>query len=128
MTLPDISPRDAAPIIQGLIKAHGIISDPARHTTGENARDINGNRITPYSTEAVCFCSIGVVEHVFRHSYAKERHALEMLKHFMCPDSLTTIHGLNDLLTHDQLMDRWSKALTQIKEHYRYDQQTVQAA
>lgn len=33
-------------------------------TQAAYARDINGYRVSPRSTDAVCFCSIGAIQHV----------------------------------------------------------------
>jgi len=47
-----------------LEKARELISDPARWTKGAVARDLNGEPIEEFSSDAVCFCSIGVVSSV----------------------------------------------------------------
>lgn len=121
-TLPDhITDWDAAPLIQGLIQAANLISEPHNHSRHEAARTADGHKVHPWHDDAAQFCSVGAIQRVFRHSSSDEIWATRILGHFISRgDSYCSIHALNDLLPHDMLMVRWSEALTKMKEHYHY--------
>lgn len=47
-----------------LREAWHLIQQPGKWTQYTRARDLNGKSVEPTSHAAVCFCSIGAVEHV----------------------------------------------------------------
>lgn len=115
---PALEGKVSVRVIQGLLNACALISHPDNHTKGEYARDVRGRPVHPYDPAAVKFDTVGAVRRAFYHNASLEDIALKMLARFMHTDSL---HSLNDLLDHDDLMDRWSRALKEIKKVYDYD-------
>jgi hypothetical protein len=47
-----------------IARTYALIHDPARHTTGVEARNARGNRVSPTSKNAATFCLFGAEQRV----------------------------------------------------------------
>lgn len=52
--------------LTALRRARDLISDPARWTQGEFARDVEGVGVAPNSDKATCWCALGALRRVTR--------------------------------------------------------------
>jgi hypothetical protein len=50
--------------LETLKAARQLITDPAKWTQGEAARDHNGKGVLAYGEDAVCFCALGAIRNV----------------------------------------------------------------
>jgi hypothetical protein len=50
--------------LETLKAARQLISDPAKWTQGEFARDVDGNEVKAWSEDATCFCAYGAIQRV----------------------------------------------------------------
>lgn len=50
--------------LETLKAARQLISDPAKWTQGEYARDADGNEVKTWSENATCFCAYGAIQRV----------------------------------------------------------------
>lgn len=88
-------------------KALELISDEARWTKGESARNAEGQRCRPSEGAAVCWCSSGAIDH-FRQWKAGDlvRNALNV----GLPDAneeLVPLAHFNDTHTHAEVIAHW---------------------
>lgn len=96
-----------------LIKAKAIISNPDKWTQGAFARNYDGEEVSPISSQAVCFCSIGAL----KASVGKDQSEVTMFYLVNARDYLMKatpdgyIAVFNDEHTHEEVMAVWDKAI-----------------
>jgi hypothetical protein len=54
--------------LETLKAARQLISDPAKWTQGDFARDADGNEVNPNNDLATCYCSFGAIQFVNKES------------------------------------------------------------
>lgn len=94
-----------------LIAAKTVISDEANWTKGSFARDAEGVSLGDgYDNSAVCFCSLGAIEHVTKADIG-DTPAITYLSIAAFDISLSTIEELNDHSSHAMVMQMWDLAI-----------------
>ena len=92
---------------QILIEARELISDPARWTQGEMARDKNGDACI--ISHGIAFCSIGAINHVGILQPLKKDAAYEVLRSVV----RTYVSEWNDTHAHEEVLAAFDRAIEQ---------------
>jgi hypothetical protein len=90
-----------------LTKARELISDPARWTQGEYARDAKGAEVKPGSKYATCWCALGAVRKVTRRDSAAHGVLTALQKHCEGP----TVTLFNDGHDHADVLAMFDRAI-----------------
>lgn len=103
-------------LIDLLIRAREVISDPDRWTAHDFARNGVGHRVRPQDPTAVCFCSLGALAKVSKPVDASPGYTLVdeaefHLSQFMEGD----VPLFNDTRTHQEVLAAWDEAISDLK-------------
>ena len=99
--------------LETLKAARDLISDPARWTQGEYARDVNGSGIMPEDEDAFCFCSFGAIGKIYglNEDAAPFFHLANVCaKKFAQP-----VIDFNDTHTHAEVMALFDAAIAELE-------------
>ena len=95
-------------IKQLLIAARALIEKPEHWTQEVHARDSAGNKVSPNSSKAVCFCAHGALVRVFNKTYGLEE---EKATAYLKKQTGTAIWTFNDSHTHEEVLNVFDKAI-----------------
>lgn len=103
---------------EALAKARDLIKDPNRWTRNMYARDRTGNYASPNSPDAICWCAIGAVHHVFgTRPQTQSEMTDEQMKAFTAlVNTATLMHDtlpdrVNDRLGHAAVLELFDRAI-----------------
>ena len=99
--------------LETLRAARDLISDPARWTQDELARDADGEEICPTEELAVCYCSFGAIQR-----FTKENEMTDADNHLQ--DVCLRLFGisvieLNDTHTHAEVLALFDAAIAELE-------------
>lgn len=100
-------------VVEQLQNARDLITDPNKWTKRSFAKDSHGNSVSATSSRAVCFCSIGALEHVSNGiGYEKSLNILQSIAPLY-----TTVIVYNDSYntTHDDILKLFDVAIEKAK-------------
>jgi hypothetical protein len=99
--------------LETLKAARDLISDPARWTQGEYARDANRIRTQIASDEAVCFCAQGAIYRVGGISHVLDA---EMHLNSTCRKRFGRgVYSFNDTHTHAEVIALFDAAIAELE-------------
>lgn len=80
--------------IQGLQEVRNLLSDPARWIKNSHSLDASGNKCGRGTYHlAVCWCSVGAIEHVVRKFHSGDRSLDYFLMRFLQSHLMRYTHG-----------------------------------
>ncbi len=99
--------------LETLRAARQLISDPAKWTQGEMARDADGNGISANNDLATCYCSFGAIQFVNKEStqIAASRH----LDHLCLSKFGISVDVFNDTHTHAEVLALFDAAIAELE-------------
>jgi hypothetical protein len=90
------------------MKVSELLSDPARWTTEEFAKDADGFPVNPRDGRAVCWCLLGALEKCYGSSYTPEYDKLSEAIRQRVGDPWVV--EFNDRATHSEIIEVVTKA------------------
>ena len=101
-----------------LTKAKAVIADPKHWAQGQYAKDAKGHPVGPAEPDAVCWCSVGVLEKVAHEedTYSTRFAAMWYLLDVSVECGYNDISDFNDNSSHETVMKAWDKAIKLAKE------------
>jgi len=100
--------------LETLKAARDLISDPARWTQGEYARDADGIVIRPWSKNATCFCAYGAIQR-FTETEDAVSEADFFLKKTCTEKFQLDVVTLNDTHTHAEVLALFDAAIAELE-------------
>jgi hypothetical protein len=98
--------------LETLKAARQLISDPAKWTQGEFARDADGNEVKAWSEDATCFCAYGAIQHVTE----REDSEADFVLWKACMSKFQTeVIVLNDTHTHAEVLALFDAAIAELE-------------
>lgn len=99
--------------LETLKAARLLITDPAKWTQGEYARDADGNEVRAWSEDATCFCAYGAIQRVTEHEDSEADFFLMKT----CIDKFQLeVITLNDTHTHAEVLALFDAAIAELEE------------
>ncbi len=98
--------------LETLRAARQLITDPAKWTQGEYARDADGNEVKAWSEDATCFCAYGAIQRVTEHEDSEADFFLR--KAGMSKFGINVI-DLNDTHTHAEVLALFDAAIAELE-------------
>ena len=101
--------------LETLKAARQLISDPAKWTQGEFARDATGYAVRPINDDCVCFCALGAIAHVDK-THKLRGSAAEKYLSKLCEKSRNISIGIfNDTHTHAEVLALFDAAIAELE-------------
>jgi hypothetical protein len=98
--------------LKTLKAARQLITDPAKWTQGEYARDAYGKEVRPWSEDARCFCAFGAIQHVTK----SEDSEVDYLLIKTCFNNFQmSVLDLNDTHTHAEVLALFDAAIAELE-------------
>lgn len=97
-------------IINELKEGRALIADPLNWTTGTRARNSKGTSVSPFSPEAVCWCSTGAIEKVTVKE-GKNLDAYHEARDALRNEIWLPVWAFNDKCTHAQVLELWDTVI-----------------
>jgi len=98
--------------LETLKAARQLISDPAKWTQGEYARDADGNGVRAWSEDATCFCAYGAIQ---RFTEAEDSGVDFFLKKACADKFQLDVVTLNDTHTHAEVLALFDAAIAELE-------------
>ncbi len=99
--------------LETLKAARQLISDPAKWTQGELARDADGNETNPNYDSATCFCAHGAIQYFTKDETLSEADRLLIA---VCSDEHDCyVEEFNDTHTHAEVLALFDAAIAELE-------------
>lgn len=102
--------------LEVLRKARELISDPARWTQGEIARDTDGVTVHADHRLAVCWCAIGAVKHAAQHMGVHDVYKVFDALDQTAPGGLVVQFNDDPATTHDDVLAMFDRAIAALSD------------
>ena len=98
--------------LETLKAARDLISDPARWTQGEYARDADGEEVKAWSEDAACFCAYGAIQ---RFTEREDSEVDFYLKKACSEKFQSDVVTINDTHTHAEVIALFDAAIAELE-------------
>ncbi len=98
--------------LETLKAARQLITDPAKWTQGEYARDADGNEVRAWSEDAACFCAYGAIQRV---TGVEDNEADFFLMRACTKKFEVEVIHLNDTHTHAEVLALFDAAIAELE-------------